>query len=327
MTQIKKECRINFYNYWDSMFLFSYKSNGEDVTLEVDVVENEDEDDIEFHLNDESIGLTPADFVECEDIDDCTLVIAKHIIKDNDGEVLTVFINGYDTTLTGVNYRKRLTKDLEYDNGDMDDESWQVTLCANHDKSVTSYDFYEIPEDEGDKFVNLISNRDCDTLNDLLWDRDRETVEVFEFNEYSGLTYEVSDSNGDIVKDGVMAVFDNNIFSYEGCEDCQIVNENYHPEYLLIASDIMKRSNATFCVPKDFQIGEIHFENSRLAAMQLLDWYSMFGDDVTSIGTFRYRGKTYYADDFCDAGSYGDRKYAIFKWNEEMKRYDLLAEM
>ena len=53
----------------------------------------------------------------------------------------------------------------------------------------------------------------------------------------------------------------------------------------------------------------------------------VFGDDVTSIGTFRYRGKTYYADDFCDAGSYGDRKFAIFKWNEEKTRYDLLAEM
>ena len=45
----------------------------------------------------------------------------------------------------------------------------------------------------------------------------------------------------------------------------------------------------------------------------------VFGDDATSIGAFRYRGKTYYADDFCDAGSYGDRKFAIFKWNEEKK--------
>ena len=119
----------------------------------------------------------------------------------------------------------------------------------------------------------------------------------------------------------------NNIFSYDGCEDCQIVNENHHPEYLLLVSDTMKRSNTTFCVPKDFQIGEIHFENSRLAPLRLLDWFGVFGDYVTSIGTFRYRGKTYYADDFCDAGSYGDRKFAIFKWNEEKKRYDLLAEM
>ena len=325
MNTIKKECRIDFYDYEDSKFLFSYESNGEDVVLEVNVIDGED--GFEFQLDGQSIGLTPEDFVGCEDIDDCTLVIAKHIIKDNDGEVLTTFANSYNTTLTGVIYNKRLTKDLEYDNGDMDDESWQVTLCANHNNSVTSYDYYEISEGEVDNIVSLISNRDDDTLSDLLWGRDYERVEVFEFNDIAGLTYEVSDSNGEVVQDGLMAVFPNNIFSYEGCEKYQIVNENYHPEYLLLASDIMKRSNTTFCVPKDFQIGEIHFENSRLSPLRLLDWYCVFGDDVTSIGTFRYRGKAYYADDFGDVGSYGDQKFAIFKWNDEKKRYNLLAEM
>ena len=325
MKQLSKECRIDFYDYEDSKFLFSYESKGEDVVLRVKIVDGED--GIEFHLNDQSIGLTTEDFIGCEDIDDSTLVVAKHLIKDNDGEVLTAFANSYNTTLTGVIYTKRLTKDLEYDNGDMEDESWQVTLCANHSDSVTSYDYYEIPESEVDKFVNLITNRDDDTLVDELWDRDLNRVEVFEFNDISGLTYEVSDSTGEIVKDGVIKVSPNNIFSYEGCEDSHIVNEEHHPEFLLLVSDIMKRSNTTFSVPKDFQIGEIHFENSRLAPLRLLDWFGVFGDDVTSIGSFRYRGKTYYADDFCDAGSYGDRKFAIFKWNEEKKLYDLLAEM
>ena len=325
MKQLSKECRIDFYDYEDSKFLFSYESKGEDVVLKVKIVDGED--GIEFHLNDQSIGLTTEDFIGCEDIDDCTLVVAKHLIKDNDGEVLTAFANSYNTTLTGVIYTKRLTNDLEYDNGDMDDESWQVTLCANHNNSVTSYDYYEISEGEVDNIVSLISNRDDDALSDLLWGRDSERVEVFEFNDIAGLTYEVSDSNGEVVQDGLMAVFSNNIFSYEGCEKYQIVNENYHPEYLLLVSDTMKRSNTTFCVPKDFQIGEIHFENSRLSPLRMLDWYCVFGDDVTSIGTFRYRGKAYYADDFGDVGSYGDQKFAIFKWNDDKKRYNLLAEM
>lgn len=325
MTQIKKECRIDFYNYEDSKFLFSYESKGEDVVLEVKIVDGED--DIEFHLNGKSIGLTSDDFIGCEDIDDCALVVAKHLIKDNDGEVETAFADSNNSTLTGLIYTKMLTKDLEYNNGDMDDESWQVTLCANHSNSVTSYDYYDIPESEVDKFVNLITNRDDDTLVDELWDRDLNRVEVFEFNDISGITYEVSDSNGEIVKDGVIRVISKNIFSYEGCEDSHIVNEENHPEYLLLVSDIMKRSNTTFLVPKDFQIGEIHFENSRLAPLRLLDWFGVFGDDVTSIGTFRYRGKTYFAEDFGDAGSYGDRKFSIFKWNDEKKRYNLLAEM
>ena len=32
-------------------------------------------------------------------------------------------------------------------------------------------------------------------------------------------------------------------------------------------------------------------------------------------------------EDFGDAGSLGDRKFSIFKWNDEKKRYNLLAEM
>ena len=88
----------------------------------------------------------------------------------------------------------------------------------------------------------------------------------------------------------------------------------------------MKRSNTTFCVPKDFQIGEIHFLSTPLADMDELYW-DRFGEETTIISAFRYRGTTYNACDFCDAGSYGDRKFAIFKWNEEKTRYDLLAEM
>ena len=81
----------------------------------------------------------------------------------------------------------------------------------------------------------------------------------------------------------------------------------------------MKRSSSTFYVPRDFKIGEIHFMSTPLAPLRLLDWFGVFGDDVISIGTFRYIGKTYFAEDFGDAGSYGDLKFAIFKWNEEKK--------
>ena len=59
----------------------------------------------------------------------------------------------------------------------------------------------------------------------------------------------------------------------------------------------------------------------------ILKKIGVFGDDATSIGAFLYRGKDYVAKDYCDAGSYGDRKFAIFKWDEDRKRYDLLAEM
>ena len=64
-----------------------------------------------------------------------------------------------------------------------------------------------------------------------------------------------------------------------------------------------------------------------MTPLRLLDWYSGFGDNVTSIWTFRYRGKTYFAEDFGDAGSLGDRKFSIFKWNYEKIRYDTIFSL
>ena len=79
MTTIKnQECKINFANYENWRFVYGYESNGQDVYLDVKIVCGDD--GIEFHLNGKSIGLTIDDFIGCEDIDDCSLVIAKHLI-------------------------------------------------------------------------------------------------------------------------------------------------------------------------------------------------------------------------------------------------------
>ena len=83
-------CKIDFTNYEDWRFLYSYESNGQDVVLVVTVVDGED--DIEFHLNGQSIGLVPDDFIGCEDIDDCSFLIAKHLIKSNADNDLSICI-------------------------------------------------------------------------------------------------------------------------------------------------------------------------------------------------------------------------------------------
>ena len=119
------------------------------------------------------------------------------------------------------------------------------------------------------------------------------------------LSYDITDENGEEVDSGSIVVSPCNLF-YEDSNDGTVVDSDNHPEYLLIISDIMKRSSFIFNVLHDFKIGEIHFMSTPLAPLRLLDWCSMFGDYVTSIGSFKYRGKTYYADDFCGAGSYGE---------------------
>ena len=104
-----------------------------------------------------------------------------------------------------------------------------------------------------------------------------------------------------------------------------IADKNSHSKYLLLKVDTVKRSYATFTVPRNFQIGEIHFLDSRLTPTWL-PW-DMIGDSTTDIVSFIYRGEEYIAGEYGDAGYVNDIHYAFFKWDDDKKRYDLLGEM
>ena len=328
MTTIKnRECKINFANYEDWRFVYGYESNGQDVYLDVKIVWGEN--DIQFHLNGKSIGLTSQDFVNCEDIDDCGLVIAKHLIKDNDGVVLTTFVNPYCRTLTGIYYEKQLSKDLEYMNGDMNDESWQVTLFTGKYLNVNCYDYIDIPTDDVNRVLEMISTRDLDGLSGYMFDRDYTSNEVLNLwgeDWLERLNFDVRNEKSDTVMDGSISVATNNIFDCNEDVHYTIVDNNNHPDYVLIHRDSMKRSYATFNVPKEFNIGEIHFVDRYLTPPNyMLDW-DRFGDYMSSLWVFRYRGKLYFAEDYGDSGSYGDNYYSLCKWNAENNRYEFLAE-
>ena len=329
MTTIKNQkCKINFANYEDWRFVYGYESNGQDVYLDVKVVYGDD--GIEFQLNGNPIGLAIDDFVNCEDIDDCSLVIAKYLIKNNDGVVLTTFVNPYCRTLTGKYYEKQLSKDLEYMNGDMDDDSWQVTLFTGKYLNVNCYDYIDIPTYDVNRVLEMISTRDLDGLSGYMFDRDYTSNEVLNLwgdDWWERLSFDVRNEKSDTVMDGSISVTTNNIFDYNDDVHYTIVDNNNHPDYVLIHQDSMKRSYATFNVPKDFNIGEIHFVDRQLTPKDyMLDW-DRFGDNMSTLWVFRYRGKLYFAEDYGDCGSYGDNYYSLFKWDTEKKRYELLAEM
>ena len=328
MTTVKtQKCKINFANYEDWVFVYGYESNGQDVFLDVTVVNGED--DIEFHLNGKSIGLTPQDFVNCDDIDDCSLNIAKHLIKDNDGEVLTTFVNHHCHTLTGIYYEKKLSKDLEYINGDLEDESWSVTLYANRTPIVNSYDYLEVVADDVQKVMDMVNCRDNIGLQEYFFENDYDTNEVLNLwgDDSELLSFEIEDFRNNTIDVGKIALSTNNLFDYNDFEYNQIVTPSNHPDYVLIHQDEIKRSYATFRVPKDFNIGEIHFVDRYIIPKNyMLDW-DRFGDYMSSLWVLRYRGKLYFAEDYGDCGSYGDNYYSLFKWDTEKKRYELLAEI
>lgn len=321
----EKECKICISNYEDWRFVYSYESKGKDVVLEVKIVWGEE--DIEFHLNGKSIGLTLQDFVNCEDVDDCGLVIAKHLIKDNDGEVLTSFVDESGSTLTEIFYEKRLSKDLEYINGDMDNESLQLTIFANCGYPVNSYDYLEIAEEDVDRIVEMIEDDNSDGLFEYMNECGYDTNEVLDMWGDEVLSYEICDEDANEIESEKVFVSPNNLFTYKGFDYPQIVNDEYHPEFLLIHKDEMKRSWATFNVPKDFKIGEIHFADKYLIPKNyMLDW-EKFGDYMTSIGVIQYRGKLYFAEDYGDAGNCESNYFGLFKWNKDSKRYGLLVEI
>ena len=73
------KCKVYFDNYIDSIFRYTYTSGGVEKTIDVTIVEGDE--DIEFHVNGIPSSLTIDNFIGCEDIEDCSLVIAKHVIK------------------------------------------------------------------------------------------------------------------------------------------------------------------------------------------------------------------------------------------------------
>ena len=92
----------------------------------------------------------------------------------------------------------------------------------------------------------MISDGDTDALYDAICEYERNTVEVFDLFNDEELSYDITDENGAEVESGTITVSTSNIFSYEDPNCETIVNSENHPEYLLIVSDVMKRSSSTF---------------------------------------------------------------------------------
>ena len=196
------ECKVDFYSYEDGKFVYTYKSNGKDVQIEVNIVDGGD--DIEFHVGGKSIGLnTDVDFIGCEDLEDCCLVIAKRVVKDNDSEVKTTFFNDEGETLTEVSYDKTLNKNLEYETDE--DNSWTLYLnCGSPFGMVHSFEFWVVEEENVDKVIDLLGDGEVDELYDYISD-DSDLIEVYNLwgdDEHERVYYEVLDENNYEVDSG-----------------------------------------------------------------------------------------------------------------------------
>ena len=98
-------------------------------------------------------------------------------------------------TLTGVFFEKVLTKDLEYKNGDMDDESWQVLLSANCGYSVNCYDYLEVSEEDVNQILKMISDQDTSGVFEYMNECCYDSNEVLDMWGDEIVSFEVSDES------------------------------------------------------------------------------------------------------------------------------------
>ena len=220
-------------------------------------------------------------------------------------------------------------EEMMVDNLDIqrEDCSWQVVLCADCGVAVSKYEVYDVEEKDVAQLLVMINDGNSDGLWDYVWDNEsRRTVEVLDLwgdQKMEKVSYMVSDEDGKKVCSGKFQLLEDNVIENEDCRF--IADKDCHFDYLLLRVDQVKRSTATISVPKKIQIEEMKFLDSSLTPFWL-PW-DRTGDTVTSIAEIKYRGKVYLADEFDDVGTCGDVHYALFKWNDDRKRYDLLGEI
>ena len=321
------KCKVDFDDYTDSIFRYTYTSNGNTKTVDVTIVNGEN--DIEFHINDIPTNLTIDNFIGCEDIEDCTLVIAKHVIKDNNSDILTSFLYDGDSSLTEVDYEKRISPDFEYISNDLEeDNKYTLDFYTNGSFSnSTLFRFYEIYDEDIEKIVELFKTDNSSELSEFLLEYDDEMYEVFNLwgdDENERINYELLDENDDEIDSGNLLISERNVFFDKRSKN--YISKQYHPQYIVIYRDEVKKSYYSFSVPKNFQVGGIQFYDSEFIDREILNW-DYFGDTVTSLSSFKCCGKTFDFEDNGDNGTYGGGTYGLFKWNTEYQRYELIGEI
>ena len=320
------ECPVDWEDFEGCGFTYTYESDGEEREVEVTYENCEDADGEETYCwcsEDGPIDIYDDDFRGCEDINDCGVVIAKRVIHDNDGEVKMSFGKG-ELTFTDQPCAIVLDEKLNYST-DCED-TVTLTLYANQRCDVMRTYFYELDEKAFKSICQLIEDEETDEILDYV-DEDffcNETFDLMGDEDAERLAYEITDSNGDVIDEGEIHVAEENVFRYRDVADNFAVTKDYHPQYLLVTTDNVKRQYAEYEVPAHFSIGGISFVSYDNAEKNIIRC-EHFGDTVTCITQIRYAGKTYSCDDMGDAGTSGYLTYFLYEWDNESECYILVA--
>ena len=264
---------------------------------------------------------------QCKDYDDCGCVVGRVALASIEGEVLMSVYSSCDAHAP-LSRNVELCSDFSYKNRG-DECPYTLTLTANVNQSAELFVIYELGDDIVREVQQCIENDNCPGLSNAIRNNDTEYFTVFNLRgdeEEDQVSYLMEDENGDEVEEeACIIVQQDNVFNYDQREP--YINKKHHPKHVLIHKDYMKRGYGTYSVRKDFRIENCHFSNSKPFDPEVLDceWMESV---VTSVdGPIRCHGVVYECIDAGDAGSYGSTEYILYEYNEQLGRYEKVAEM
>lgn len=251
---------------------------------------------------------------ECYDVDELAVVIAKNIIKSSSNIRYTVYYCGEPEFEDN-----EMTSDYELVKSD---EMETLTLHSGG-QSCLQLTIVEIEEDEVDDVREMINNEDADALADYMWDKDQDVLEVFNLwgdEDNETFDYKLEDEDGDVVDEGTILVKEDNVFDYGNYNRFA---DEYAPQYLLVHPDEIKKSWASFNIPKGANIKNVHFQKSAMFTF----CGGTLGDTITSIGALHYAGLDLDNMDCGDNGTYGSESFILLKKQDgDTRWYDVVAE-
>lgn len=329
-----------FNNNSTAVFFFKYQVGGKDAQLRVDfvngdlAVSNRDfEDDCPIQYDDDYNVVIPEEnrpavpfnnpaFNDCVDYDECGILLAKHFIKDNDGEVLMSIGILHEDELTleqVVSTEIKLTKDLNFVLTEDTPCPKTLYLGNNNGGNIEEYSFYAINKlEDFEALKKLIEENE--SPDDYLYEHD---IDYFECRNYSMIWQEgqyawwlEGSEEDDEEASGEIEISERNLFKYDSWP---IFRSQRRPKALLIRIN-EARSGYQFNVPEDFQIENCHFCNYTDDFRKEFD-FDWLGDAITSFGQFKYNGRTFHLEDCNDRLSL--KGWALFAYNPGRKQYQL----
>jgi len=202
-------------------------------------------------------------------------------------------------------------------------ETLTLSLCARNGRIAEQYRVCELSllgDETRQQVMDAFENEDSEVLSDILFDNQDDYFELYNLwgdEDEETLQYELDDEEGELT------VYEYSVYDYKP-------EDNYDIEdgaLWLVHTEGIKRSTATFKVPANIDMTQVKFHANHAMEGWVDGADGVLGDTITDISAIRYNGVDYYAEDVCDAGTYGDGNFYLLKWNAAHKYWEALYEM